>query len=78
MRYAHTLGTERDAAAARATRQKTASTLNIHRNTVDYRMRRIKELTGLDPYDQSDLLRLQSALMIHTYHTATMTNTPDR
>jgi hypothetical protein len=72
------IDTLRSHIAGNFNRQKTASTLNIHRNTVDYRMRRIKELTGFDPYDQSDLLRLQSALMIHTYRTATMTNIRDR
>ncbi|WP_158436334.1 PucR family transcriptional regulator [Nocardia nova] len=52
-------------------RQKTATALGIHRNTVDYRLRRIKDLTGLDPSNQPDLLRLQSALIIHAYRTRT-------
>ncbi|MBL1080200.1 helix-turn-helix domain-containing protein [Nocardia sp. 2] len=54
--------------AANFDRRKTATTLGVHRNTVDYRLRRIKDLTGLDPHNNSDLLRLQSALITYTYH----------
>ncbi|AHH19573.1 putative transcriptional regulator [Nocardia nova SH22a] len=48
-------------------RQQTARALNIHSNTVDYRLRRVKDLTGLDPYRLTDLWHLQSALVAHMY-----------
>ncbi|MEV5651046.1 helix-turn-helix domain-containing protein [Nocardia sp. NPDC052254] len=51
-------------------RQQTARALNIHSNTVDYRLRRVKDLTGLDPYRLTDLWHLQSALVAHMYRHA--------
>lgn len=48
-------------------RQDTARMLNLHRNTVDYRLRRIQELTGYDPAKQSGLFHLQCALIAHAY-----------
>ncbi|WP_054811849.1 PucR family transcriptional regulator [Nocardia arizonensis] len=51
-------------------RQRTARTLNIHSNTVDYRLRRVKELTGLDPYRPNGLWYLQSALVAQTYRSS--------
>ncbi|WP_051182187.1 PucR family transcriptional regulator [Nocardia vinacea] len=51
-------------------RQATARALHVHSNTIDYRLRRIKELTGMDPYQTTGLWYLQSALIAHTYHTA--------
>lgn len=51
-------------------RQQTARALNIHSNTVDYRLRRVKELTGLDPSRLADLWHLQSALVVHAYRNA--------
>lgn len=48
-------------------RQRTARTLDIHSNTVDYRLRRVKELTGLDPYRPNGLWYLQSALVAQVY-----------
>ncbi|WP_324198091.1 helix-turn-helix domain-containing protein [Nocardia beijingensis] len=47
-------------------RQRTARRLNVHPNTVDYRLRRIAELTGLDPSDARGLWYLHSALIIWT------------
>lgn len=44
-------------------RRRTASTLHIHANTVDYRLRRIAELTGLDPARRVDLRHLEAALV---------------
>ncbi|WP_189595134.1 PucR family transcriptional regulator [Nocardia cerradoensis] len=64
------IDTLRSHIAGNFNRQKTATALKIHRNTVDYRLRRIKDLTGFDPYDHSDLLRLQSALIVHAYHSS--------
>ncbi|MFX0574581.1 PucR family transcriptional regulator [Nocardia nepalensis] len=48
-------------------RQRTARVLHIHTNTVDYRLRRIGQLTGLDPTVTSGLWRLRSALIARTF-----------
>jgi sugar diacid utilization regulator len=37
---------------------KSAETLSVHPNTVVYRLRRIKEISGRDPHDPEDLLLL--------------------
>jgi len=37
---------------------KSAEKLSVHPNTVVYRLRRIKELSGRDPHDPEDLLLL--------------------
>ncbi|MFF2554478.1 PucR family transcriptional regulator [Nocardia sp. NPDC058058] len=44
-------------------RRRTGRQLHIHANTVDYRMHRIKQLTGLDPALPSGLWQLRSALI---------------
>ncbi|SDE11213.1 PucR C-terminal helix-turn-helix domain-containing protein [Rhodococcus tukisamuensis] len=44
-------------------RRATAATLHVHANTVDYRMRRVFELTGLNPSDPSDLPQVGAALV---------------
>ncbi|MFG2846204.1 PucR family transcriptional regulator [Kitasatospora sp. NPDC048296] len=43
-------------------RRHTASALHLHPNTVDYRLRRIAVLTGLDPSRPADLLRITAAI----------------
>lgn len=43
-------------------RRRTASLLHIHPNTVDYRLRRVVQLTGLDPTDPPQLQRIGAAL----------------
>ncbi|MFY9214631.1 MAG: CdaR family transcriptional regulator [Tissierellaceae bacterium] len=43
---------------------RTAEALFIHRNTLNYRLERIKELTGKDPKNYMDLLELFIAYMI--------------
>ena len=43
-------------------RRRTARILNIHPNTLDYRLRRIKELTGLSPTAPRDIQTLGAAL----------------
>ena len=43
-------------------RRHTARTLHLHPNTVDYRLRRIARLTGLDPTRPADLLRITAAV----------------
>ncbi|MGI5218477.1 PucR family transcriptional regulator [Nocardia sp. CA-290969] len=48
-------------------RQRTARTLHIHPNTVDYRLKRIGELTGLDANEAPGLWYLRSALVVRGY-----------
>jgi len=51
-------------------RQRTARLLHVHTNTVDYRLKRIAQLTGFDPTQPSRLWYLRSALVARTYRTA--------
>jgi hypothetical protein len=44
-------------------RQLTARTLHVHANTVDYRLKRVAQLTGFDPTRPSGLRQLQAALI---------------
>lgn len=44
-------------------RQRTASALGLHTNTVDNRIKRIAQLTGLDPTLPSGLLKLRAAMI---------------
>jgi hypothetical protein len=46
----------------RLDRRATAERLHLHPNTLDYRLRRIRELTGLDTHDPDDLLLIALAL----------------
>ncbi|MGW5229151.1 PucR family transcriptional regulator [Nocardia niigatensis] len=48
-------------------RQRTARTLHVHTNTVDYRLKRIGQLTGFDPTHTSGVWYLRSALVARTY-----------
>jgi DNA-binding PucR family transcriptional regulator len=50
-------------------RQRTARLLNVHINTVDYRLKRIGQLTGFDSTQASGLWHPRSALVAHTYRT---------
>ncbi|MEV6282990.1 helix-turn-helix domain-containing protein [Kribbella sp. NPDC051770] len=43
-------------------RRQTATDLHVHPNTVDYRLRQVARLTGLDPTQADDLPRLVAAL----------------
>ena len=43
-------------------RRRTAAALHVHPNTVDYRLRRVACLTGLDPADPAHLQRIGAAL----------------
>ncbi len=43
-------------------RRRTASVLHLHPNTVDYRLRRAAELTGLNPTTPADLHQIVAAL----------------
>lgn len=44
-------------------RQRTASVLSLHTNTVDNRIKRIAHLTGLDPTLPSGLIKLRAAMI---------------
>lgn len=57
-------------------RQSTARLLQLHRNTVDYRLHRIKQLTGYDPSTPSGLWYLQCALIVRAYRKR-IANRPD-
>ncbi|MGM7648601.1 PucR family transcriptional regulator [Nocardia sp. JW2] len=50
-------------------RQRTARVLHVHTNTVDYRLKRIGQLTGFDPTQPSGLWYLRSALVARSYRT---------
>ncbi|NKY88114.1 PucR family transcriptional regulator [Nocardia veterana] len=52
--------------AANLNRQRTGKTLHLHPNTVDYRLRRIAELTGFHAHRYPDLWYLRSALVVHS------------
>ena len=43
---------------------RAAELLNVHANTVHYRLRRVQELTGRDPRRFSELVELTTALRI--------------
>ncbi|HZE39118.1 MAG TPA: helix-turn-helix domain-containing protein [Stackebrandtia sp.] len=43
-------------------RRKSAGVLHVHPNTVDYRLRRVVALTGLDPLEPAHLQRIGAAL----------------
>lgn len=49
-------------AAERLNRRRTAKALSVHVNTVNYRLNRIRDLTGLDPADAVDTQTLLAAL----------------
>jgi carbohydrate diacid regulator len=46
---------------------KTAQAIYIHRNTLLYRLRRVKEITGLDPKKFDDAVQLRMALKMRVY-----------
>ncbi|MBP2191125.1 PucR family transcriptional regulator [Nocardia goodfellowii] len=48
-------------------RQRTAKKLHVHTNTIDYRLKRIHQLTGCDPCSVAGLWRLRSALIVRRY-----------
>ncbi|TCJ97402.1 PucR-like helix-turn-helix protein [Nocardia alba] len=45
-------------------RRRTARQLNVHMNTIDYRLKGIRKLTGFDPSSADGLWYLQSALVV--------------
>ncbi|MCX4091338.1 PucR family transcriptional regulator [Nocardia sp. alder85J] len=50
-------------------RRRTADQLHIHPNTIDYRLKRIQSVTGVDPADVSGLWLLASGLLVHRFLT---------
>jgi sugar diacid utilization regulator len=46
-------------------RRRAAAALHVHPNTLDYRLRRIAELTGLDPGTARGLQLLGAAVTAH-------------
>ncbi len=52
-------------------RQRTARVLHIHTNTVDHRLRRIRQLTGLDPTATLGLWQLRSAFIARSFRERT-------
>ncbi|MCQ0025007.1 helix-turn-helix domain-containing protein [Streptomyces somaliensis DSM 40738] len=44
-------------------RKRAAAALHVHPNTVDYRLRRVAELTGMDVHSATDVVRLTAALI---------------
>ena len=48
-------------------RRAAAASLNVHPNTLDYRLRRIAELTGMDPGSARGVQLLGAALTAHRY-----------
>ncbi|GAB2682078.1 PucR family transcriptional regulator [Nocardia goodfellowii] len=48
-------------------RNRTARRLHVHANTVDYRLKRIAEITGFDPTDLTGLCHLRAALLIRSH-----------
>lgn len=48
-------------------RKRTADKLALHPNTVDYRLNRIHQLTGIDPSRSAEVWQLQSALVARAF-----------
>jgi hypothetical protein len=46
-------------------RHRTAESLHLHRNTLNYRLRRVTELTGYNPADPADIRLLAASLIVH-------------
>ena len=57
-------------------RQATARRLDLHTNTVYFRLNRIRELTGIDPRSYSGLSLLLTTLRILDGHAPKERNTP--
>ncbi|MFJ6385306.1 PucR family transcriptional regulator [Kitasatospora sp. NPDC092039] len=60
------LATLRTHLAGGLNRRHTANALHLHPNTVDYRLRRIAALTGLDPTRPADVPRITAAIAART------------
>ncbi|MCA2207900.1 PucR family transcriptional regulator [Nocardia rosealba] len=58
-------------------RRLTAREMHIHENTVDYRLRRIYRLAGLDPRNPELITRLRAALTVREYMLAVRSHRAD-
>lgn len=56
-------GTLQAFVASGLNRRRTATALAVHANTVDNRLRRVADLTGLDPTDPADVPTIRAALV---------------
>lgn len=63
----HTLRTFVD---SEANRRASAKSLYVHPNTVDYRLKRIEQLTGVDPLSSAGLMSLHAALVVDSLEQA--------
>lgn len=52
--------------------KQTATELYVHRNTIQYRLNRIYEITGKNPYIYFDLFELHLSLIVNTLKPSTM------
>lgn len=59
-------------------RQRTASELSLHTNTVDNRIKRISQLTGLDPTLPSGLIKLRAAMIALDFANTKTDNRPEK
>ncbi|MGV9633042.1 PucR family transcriptional regulator [Nocardia rhamnosiphila] len=48
-------------------RRRTSAAMHIHPNTFDYRLKRIHEITGLDPAEPTGLWQLRSAFLVREF-----------
>lgn len=58
----------------RGRRTESAARLHVHPNTLDYRLRRIRELTGVDPADRDGGQLLRAALFVHRFLGTSLVN----
>jgi hypothetical protein len=65
--YPDLLETLRRHLATGLSRQRTARQLHVHTNTIDYRLKRVGQLTGMDPAQPTGLWYLRAALIAREY-----------
>ncbi|MET9491600.1 helix-turn-helix domain-containing protein [Nocardia sp. NPDC006630] len=75
LRHAHLFDTLDAHIRHGSDRKAAAAVVHVHPNTFSYRLRRVAELTGLDPSDPHDSRLLAAALTIHSLYPAP--ETPD-
>ena len=59
------LATLRTYVAVGGNRRRTALDHHVHPNTIDYRIRRVASLTGIDPTDSAGAFQISAALLAH-------------
>ncbi len=62
--YPELLHTLRTFIANEANRRVSAKSLYVHPNTVDYRLKRVEQLTGVDPLSSAGLMQLHASLVV--------------